>query len=68
MTETTVWQVEGQPVRVVLVEREGRGYINIIDSRGRRVSLWPSHAAQVATGVDLALERVDREGRVRRGA
>lgn len=68
MSDVVVWSAgEGGPC--VLIRDRGE-YVSIVleDGRGRYLSISPSYAAQLASGIDCALERVGRDGRVVRSA
>jgi hypothetical protein len=52
--------------RVLIRQRETHVSIVIEDGRGRYLSVSPAYAAQLASGIDAALARIDRSGQIRR--
>lgn len=64
--ETIVWRCDRDKATVRL--RTGAdGFVRVIIDDGRgTVSLAPAEACQIASGIDVALQRVDRFGRRRR--
>jgi hypothetical protein len=66
MTDLVVWRIERGPQVRIRAGSDGRARI-VIDDGGRQVSLRPDHAAQIASGIDLALTKIDRSGRLLQG-
>jgi hypothetical protein len=61
-----MWRCEGSDATVRLVaSNDGRARIVISDGRSS-VSVRPSDAFQVASLIDVAIERIDPQGRIRR--
>ena len=65
MSDLVVYSAADGP-RVLL--RDRGDYVSIVleDGRGRYLSVNPTYAAQIASGIDEALERIDRDGRIAR--
>lgn len=65
MNEIVVWKCERGSATVRL--RTGAdGYTRIVIDDGRgRISLAPQDAFQIASGIDAAIQRLDRHGRFR---
>jgi hypothetical protein len=68
MNDILVWSSGETPgVRVLLRNRGERASV-VIEAAGRQFALAPSWAAQAASGIDAALARIDRSGRISGGA
>jgi hypothetical protein len=69
VSDTLVWSSgeDGGP-RVLLRDRGHHVSIVIEDGRGRYLSVSPAYAAQIASGLDAAIDRIDRHGRIARSA
>lgn len=63
MSDTVVVNFDKGPA-VLLRTKGDRTFVVIQDKRGHYLQVSPSFAAQIATGIDLALERVTRDGRI----
>lgn len=63
-TSTVVFEVPNGPTIRLRVRPDGRALVVIDDGR-RQIALPPSHAAQVASGIDEALSRLNRTGHLR---
>jgi hypothetical protein len=69
MSDQIVFSCEPRGPKVRLrVGNDGKARI-VIDDGSRQIAVWPSYAAQIASGIDEALSKVDRDGRlIRRSA
>ncbi len=67
MTDVIVWECERGPKVRLRTDSGGQARI-VIDDGSRQIALWPGHAAQIASGIDVALSKVDRQGRLLQGA
>jgi hypothetical protein len=67
MNDVVAWSSgEAGGPRVIIRDRGERVSVVLEDGRGRYLSVSPSVAAQLASGIDVALERIDRNGRIAR--
>jgi len=64
--EVIVYDGASDGPRVLIRERGSYASIVIEDGKGRYLSISPAYAAQVASGLDAAIARIGRDGRVRR--
>jgi hypothetical protein len=61
--ETVVFECENRGPKVKLrIDPDGRARI-VLDDGSRQLAFRPDHAAQLASGIDVALSRIDRNGR-----
>lgn len=63
MSDIVVLNIERGPC-ILLLQKGDRTFIVINDKKGHYIPVSPAVAAQVASGIDLALERVTRDGRI----
>lgn len=63
MSDIVVLNIERGPC-ILLRTRGDRVFVVINDKRGHYIPVTPAIAAQVASGIDMALERVTRDGRI----
>jgi hypothetical protein len=68
MNDLIAWASGEVPgIRVLIRHRGEQQPSVVIEAAGRQFTLSPSWAAQAASGIDAALARIDRNGRVRGG-